>query len=324
MLFHTSKVTGLVHDELIAWTSGLMRDSGLESVDVYGRFPPEGTVRSHLVLFPYRVGPEPKNLENSRGASIMTRDPFPSDRTHRVPEPWRELGRHLVDAMELLFPEAGQLDTPSRPNVMPFPLVDDLPGPLAEWYRSQSPEDPDPFVVEDEGEAYARPPSLSWRPGVSLWAHYIAVAGDAGRGVSDRTSDAPPLSLAALAVLTVGIQTSRVLTVELPPMPFDPMLNDYLVAMKESLENHPRPEAAATYHAISEALATLHRTAKYDFGVVPVHDLNMHEFALLTQALQRPLQAVLNFRLMFQLGDMPQFGPGSVVSFRYARRKGRR
>jgi hypothetical protein len=55
--------------------------------------------------------------------------------------------------------------------------------------------------------------------------------------------------------------------------------------------------------------------------VIPVHDLTMHEFALLTQALQRPLQAVLNFRLNFSFGDIPEFQPSTVVSMRYARNK---
>lgn len=324
MLAHTNKITKLVHEELIRWTGEIMKDSGLEAVSVHGRFPPEGTVRSHLVLFPYRVGPEPKNLENSRGASIMTTDAFPSDKVQRVPGPWRDLGRHLVEAVNLLYPEVGYIDSPSRPHVMPFPRVEDLPKPLADWYANEDPKADEPFVLEDDGDRYARPPSLAWKPGVSLWAHYIAVAGDAGRGVSDKTNEAAPLSLAALAVLTVGIQTSRVLKVDLPPMPFSPKLNSYLVALRDSLETMSSPGAEASHAAISSALDQLHANANYSFGIVPVHDLNMHEFSLLTQALQRPLQAVLNFRMMFQLGDTPEFAPGSVVSFRHARRRGNR
>ncbi len=324
-LKHTSKVTGLVHDQLITWTSGLMRDSGLESVDVFGRFPPEGTVRSHLVLFPYRVGPEPKNLENSRGASILTHDPFPSDKVGRVPTPWRNLGKQMLDAVALIFPETLSIDTPRRPNIMPFPRVKDLPKELGEWYAAEDPDEADPFVVTDDDERYARPPALHWRPGVSVWAHYIAVAGDAGRGVSDRTSDAPPLSLAALAVLTVGIQVDRVLEVELPPMPYDDRLRGYLTAMIDALGGmKKRPEAQRLCEELTETRAALDATATYKFGIVPVHDLNMHEFALLTQALQRPLQAVLNFRLAFSLGDGPVFQPSTVVSMRHARMAKRR
>lgn len=321
ILEHSARCTTLVHDEMIHWVSGLLKDARLEAVDVWGRFPPEGTVRSHLVLFPYRVGPEPKNLENARGASIMTREAFPSDKIGKVPPPWRNLGIQLLEAVNLLYPEAGQLDTPSRPAVVPFPRVADLPKPLQAWYRNEDPKAEDPFVLVDDGELYARPPSLRWKPGISIWAHYIAVAGDPGRGVSDRTSDAPPLSLGALSVLTVGIQLERNLKVELPPMPFSDQLRTYLIAVRDSLAEMGTDEAVALHGEMVKALEALTRTTTYDYAVLPVHDLSMHEFALLTQALQRPLQAVLNFKLNFQLGDIPEFQPSTVVSMRYARNK---
>jgi len=320
-LEHTARVTSLVHDDLIGWVGGLLKDAGLEAVDVWGRFPPEGTIRSHLVLFPYRVGPEPKNLENARGASIMTRESFPSDRVHKVPVPWRNLGQNLLEAVGILYPDAMGLDTPNRPAILPFPKVDGLPEPLREWYRAQDPGAEEPFVLAEEGELYARPPSLRWKPGISVWAHYIAVAGDPGRGVSDRTSDAPPLSLAALSVLSVGIQMVRNLYVELPPMPFSPQLRSYITAVRDALGVVGSPEAAELHGKMTETLEALSRTARYEFSVVPVHDLTMHEFALLTQALQRPLQAVLNFRLNFAFADIPEFQPSTVVSMRYARNK---
>lgn len=321
ILEHAGRVTNLVHDELIRWVSGLLKDARLESVDVWGRFPPEGTVRSHLVLFPYRVGPEPKNSENARGASIMTPDPFPSDKVGKVPTPWRNAGQQLYEAVNVLFPDAGRLDTPSRPNIVPFPRLSDLPAPLRSWYGDQPRDLDETFVLEDAGELFARPPALHWRPGISVWAHYLAVAGDPGRGVSDRTSDAPPLSLAALSVLTVGIQLQRQLMVELPPMPFPSQLRSFLVATEQALRISAAPEAGPLAEQMQEVLVSLERTTAYPFAVIPVHDLTMHEFALLTQALQRPLQAVLNFRLQFALGDLPEFLPSSMVSMRHARMK---
>lgn len=325
---HAKRVTDNVHQTLIGWVGNLLKDAGMESVDVWGRFPPEGTVRSHLVLFPYRVGPEPKNLENARGGSIMRHEDYPSDRVGKIPRPWRELGRNLLSAVQILFPEAGQIDTPRRQNTPPFPPVSELPPALRAWYEAQHEREKDKnanetFVVDYDGVLYARPPSLMWRPGVSVWAHYIAVAGDAGRGVSDRTSDAPPLSLAALSTLTLGIQMNRVLHVELPPAPFPPELNDYLVAIKDSLEEVDHEDAEELFEKFEDTMAALTRTTTYPFGVVPVHDLTMHEFALLTQALQRPLQAVLNFKMHYSFGDIPEFQPSSMVSMRDARRKPR-
>jgi hypothetical protein len=314
MLEHTSKVTTLVHDELIRWVGGLLRDAGLEAVDVWGRFPPEGTVRSHLVLFPYRVGPEPKGLENARGASIMTQETLATDKVGKVPLPWRNLGRQLVDVVGLIFPEAGAIHNPTRGPVMPYPKVSALPKPLRAFYEAQDPTAEDPWVVMDEGERYARPPSLRWRPGISVWAHYLAVAGDPGRGVADRTSDAPPLALAALSCLSVGIQVIRNLKVDLPAMPKPEGLPEFVQALIGSLREIGTEEAVAMIAPLEETIAQLGSVASYEFGVIPVHDLTMHEFALLTQALQRPLQAVLNFRLNFSFADLPEFGPSSVVS----------
>lgn len=313
ILEHTNIVTTAVHDELIRWSQGLLRQAGLESVDVWGRFPPEGTVRSHLVLFPYRVGPEPKSLENSRGASIMVRKALPSDKVARVPTPWRDLGKQLVEASHGLFPPV-TVDRPQTRKRFPFPTLSELPSALADWYASQDTQAEDPWTMTHDGELYARAPSLSWFPGVSLFAHYIAVAGDPGRGVSDRTSDAPPLSLGALSTLTVGIQHERILNVELPAMPAPPELMGFVEAMRSALISHDDEDLRALGERMAETIVALSATEAYQFGIVPVHDLSMHEFALLTQALQRPLQAVLNFRIAFQLGATPVFAPGTVVS----------
>lgn len=319
-LQHTRRVTTAVHDEMIRWTTNLLQLSGLESVDVWGRFPPEGTVRSHMVLFPYRVGPEPKSVENAYGASLMTADPYPSDKVGKIPTPYRELGRILLDAAGILFPEAGAIDTVKRGKAVPFPRVDSLPTALKDWYDQQDDDLQDPFVVTDShGERYARPPALRWRPGISIWAHYIAVAGDPGRGVADRTSDAPPLSLPALSALTVGIQTKRVISVDLPAQPWPDELRGYVTAMHTSLGEIDTDEAKALTARLGETIPELDRTMAYDFGIIPVHDLSMHEFALLTQALQRPLQAVLNFRIQFDMGAQPVFLPSAMVSFRRAR-----
>lgn len=328
---HVSKVTGAVHETLIRWTGNLLKDSGLESVDVWGRFPPEGTVRSHLVLFPYRVGPEPKMLENAPGTSLMRIDSTRRERTTFIPTPWLELGRLLTLASERFYPEAGMVDTPRRPMVSPYPKLEDLPGPLREWYRSRADSDK-AWVVEDFGVAHCRPPAAFWKPGVTVMAHYLAVAGDPGRGVADRTSDAPPLSLSALSVLTVGIQVERQIAVELPPMPFDRDMDGYVNAVADALDEldeseeveegteHPHQQAAQLRTLLTE----LTSPAEVNFSVIPVHDLSMQEFALLTQALQRPLQAVLNFRLTFELGARVEFTPSATVSMRQARNSGGR
>ena len=48
----------------------------------------------------------------------------------------------------------------------------------------------------------------------------------------------------------------------------------------------------------------------------PIHDLTNHEFALLMQALQKPLQAALNLQLRLHLAAQPLFTPSAAVQIR--------
>ncbi|MFT4976800.1 MAG: hypothetical protein ACI8S6_002705, partial [Myxococcota bacterium] len=45
-LEHLSAVTSLVHEGLESWARTLLRDAGIETTEVYGTFPPEGTISS--------------------------------------------------------------------------------------------------------------------------------------------------------------------------------------------------------------------------------------------------------------------------------------
>ena len=52
-LEYVSAVASSVHEEIEGWARNLLRDAGIETTEVYGQFPPEGSVASHIVLFPY-------------------------------------------------------------------------------------------------------------------------------------------------------------------------------------------------------------------------------------------------------------------------------
>ena len=53
---YISQVMSNVHESVEGWARDLLRAAGLETTEVYGQFPPEGSVASHVVLFPYRMG----------------------------------------------------------------------------------------------------------------------------------------------------------------------------------------------------------------------------------------------------------------------------
>ena len=53
---YISEVMSNVHESVEDWARDLLRTAGLETIEIYGQFPPEGSVASHIVLFPYRMG----------------------------------------------------------------------------------------------------------------------------------------------------------------------------------------------------------------------------------------------------------------------------
>ena len=107
---HTNRLTTRVHDELIAWAAGLMQKSGLDVVDVWGRFPPEGATRSHLVVFPYRVGPDPKLIDYVPAVSLLAAPGRSEARNSEIPVEWSELGMYLSRYLEYLYPSIAPPD----------------------------------------------------------------------------------------------------------------------------------------------------------------------------------------------------------------------
>ncbi len=314
---YAAQVTTNVHEELIRWASRLLHDAGLEVIDVWGRFPPEGTVRSHLVLFPYRVGPEPVMIDNAQGASLMGH--IDNARRRGVPSSWDRIGNLISAGVQRLYPDAGNMNDRKWASSSPYPCIDDLPDPMRDWYKIADAAEPKAgWVIRVDEHERGRPPSILWRPGITITAHYIAVTGDPGRGTTERTSDTAPLSLATLSVLATAIQMERGIKVKMPPIPMPDILRSYIPALADSLEElgGNREELAAE---IREHYERLINPEVIDIGVMPLHDLSNQEFALLTQALQRPLQAVLNMRVRFKFGAGPMFEPTAAVKMAYQR-----
>lgn len=314
---HVSDITRTVHDSLVNWGRTKLGEAELETVEVYGQFPPEGMVSSYLVLFPYWVGPTPKMVEQGSPVSLLRQVKYGDGKINFIPVGWRRLGRRLQRVVDTLWTMPGPLHG-VRVRDYPNPEVDKLPKPLAKWYtareKARKKDDPEgqPWVVEREGKKYAPPPSLMWKPGIHLVIRYIAVASDPGRGTSDYSSTAAPLALPALSVLATGVHLERRLKVKVSPPPLSKDFKSFLEAIVASTEGDEKEK-------LVELQKMLQEPEEIGIAIAPVDDLNNQEFALLMQALQRPLQAALNFQLRVVLGAYPMFEPGTVTRMRSPR-----
>ncbi len=308
---HVSDITRTVHDGLIGWGRRMLQEADLETVEVYGQFPPEGTVSSHLVLFPYWVGPTPKMVEQGTPVSLLRQVKYGDGRINFIPEGWRRLGKVLARFIDGYFTSPGP-QTMVRVRDYPHPRLDKLPKPLGAWFKAMEKErkenDPDgrPWVLKHEGKLYTPPPALMWRPGIHLVVRYIAVASDPGRGTSEYSSTAAPLALPALSVLATGVHQERRLKVTVTPPPMPESMKSFIDAMSKVVKGDEKK-------TLMDLATMLQEPEEIGIAIAPVDDLNNQEFALLMQALQRPLQAALNFQLRVVLGAHPRFEPGTVV-----------
>ncbi len=297
---HVRQVTEAVHDRLVDWARGALASAGLDTVEVHSQFAPAGATTSHVVLFPYRLGPEPKMAENAKGVSLLE-PPRETGGVSFVPPAWTELGQALAAGLRELLPE-----TRSRPlTSVPHPLLTGLAPPLVAWFEAQPPQS-DPWVATLDGQAHARLPALWWHPGYMLTVRYVVVATDPGRGSSARTSVHAPLGVNALSVLTAAIHRERVVQVRLPAPPLPAGLAGFVEALSRSVSIGER---------LRGALAEVAGEDTVEVAVMPAHDLTNQEFALLMQALQQPLQVALNLSIRLPLGAWPAFTPSSAPLF---------
>lgn len=308
---HVKTVVSEVHDGLLAWCRRVLREAGLETIEVYGQFPPEGATSSYVVLFPYRLGPAPKLVETSNGISLMSPPRALPDKGTAVPTSWIRLGRTMAIIIDEQFPKVGKPGTRSyRPD--PAPLLSELPKPAADWYKAQDRTAEDPWIADSPDGVRGRLPSLWWRPGFMLTGHYMAVANDGGRGTADRTSLQAPLALPGLSVIATGLHLERYVEVDLPPIACDPAVFEIARAMGES-------DGGAHQQVIEAAIEDLTTKDRVVVQVIPVHDLTNMDFANLMQALQRPLQPSLNLAIRLPLGAFPILTPAVAPGFDFGK-----
>lgn len=307
---HVAITTREYHEGLMGWSRRLLSEAGLENLEVYGQMPARGLTSSHLVFFPYRLGPEPKVQDNAPGSTLLRpRVPLQPGHPH-VPDVWQDLGAALADALEGVF---GDLPSPERRGMgrdrgPTYPPVSSLPEPLQAWYGRSEAAQGEPWTIPSQDGPLARPPALGWRQGLAAVVRYIVLAHEPGRGADERTSASPPVALSALNVILSAVHRERDVSVLVPPMPLPDQLLGYARALAEAA---PGPVGAR----IEAALAELAEPMSQLISVVLIQDLNNRELIALMQALQRPLQTSLNLQVRYNLGATATFGPSSWVAF---------
>jgi len=306
---HIAISTREYHEGLMAWCRRLLSDAGMESLEVYGQIPAKGLTTSHLVFFPYRLGPEPKVVESAPGTSLLRpRVPLPANHPF-VPEVWLALGAAVVEAVEATFPNPRYKDHPrNHPESNGvYPPVSALPASLRAWYQEAEAAAGEPWTVPGPAGPLARPPALGWRQGLGTMVRYIVLAHEPGRGTDERTSASPPVALSALNVILGAVHRERTVDVLVPPQP----VPDGLMSYAEALAGASDEPIAGRIRA---ALAEIQAPLLEQISLVPINDLNNREMIALMQSMQRPLQASLNLQMRYVLGSTAVFGPSSFVS----------
>lgn len=307
---HIAITTREYHEGLMAWCRRLLSDAGMESLEVYGQIPARGLTTSHLIFFPYRLGPEPKIAENAPGTSLLRpRVPLPPGHPF-VPDVWLTLGAAVAEAVEATFPDPRSREVQrnlSESNGV-YPPVSALPAPLRAWYQGPEAGPGEPWTLPGPSGPLARPPALGWRQGLATVVRYVVLAHEPGRGSDERTSASPPVALSALNVILGAVHRERTVDVLVPPQPVPDGLLSYAEALAEASSE---PLAGRIRAALAEIQAPLQE----QIALVPVNDLNNREMIALMQSMQRPLQASLNLQMRYVLGSTPVFGPSTFVAF---------
>jgi len=302
---YISQVMSNVHESVEGWARNLLRSAGLETTEVYGQFPPEGSVASHVVLFPYRMGGADSQIATPyKELSLM------GLRAHKggvpgMPPVWGMLGELFTECIMEKYPKMTKGPHAGKPH--PAPLVSRLPKPLADWYTAQQDTGTgSSWVTDMAGEKFARLPSLTWVPGASIKVNYLAVVGEGARGTADRDA---PVAVQSMSVLTAGMQLQRGIEVRIPPPPFDRSILGYATAVGEVLGDDRVAEALVQLEDMDEDLYM-------PITLLPGNSLSNSDFTGLMQALQRPLQPTLHLAVSLSVGGTPSFTPGVNAAVR--------
>ena len=300
-LEYISAVSSSVHEAVENWARNLLRDAGIETTEVYGQFPPEGAVASHIVLFPYRISQGDEQVAQPYQEMSMLGARAEKALTGAIPPDYMLVAKAITRMITEKFPTLQKGPYRGRPH--PAPPIGQLPKSVRDWYEAQEDDGKESaWITKYQDHAFARLPSLAWVNGVTLKIQYLVVVGEGARGTSER---AAPIAIQGLSVLTAGSQMQRQLFIRAPSLPYDPSLDGYIEAVAGCFDDDPEFQ--------EQLLATIPRLSKkinLPVKLLPGAKLTNADFTGLMQALQRPLQPTLHLALQMQVGGGPIFAPG--------------
>lgn len=295
---HTLEVTRLVHARLLEWVREILIRAGMDSVQVKGRFSEEDAAGPTMTVFPYQMGAWPKMVETSSDILLFGKPP---DSEGVVPGAWTKVAQLLTECMLDTYPvDKARGSRPAR--VRPVTPLTDLPAPLKAWYEAQYDDGSTNnwTVVGRRDTVSGRLPSLSWRRPLMIRQLFLVLAND---------TDAPsglhaglPFGLSALAVVLLGIQVEKTLAVEVPAMPCDPALLNYIDAMAQSIGDERGEE-------LHRLLDVLRSPFNNNIALLPFPDLPSDDTAEVMKALNKTLQPVVHLGIQLGVGAGPVFAP---------------
>lgn len=300
-LEYISAVSSSVHEAVENWARNLLREAGIETTEVYGQFPPEGSVASHIVLFPYRISQGDEQVAQPYREISMLGAKAEKVLTGALPPQYILIARGITRMITEKFPTLQKGPYRGRPH--PAPPIDKLPTSIREWYESQMDDGRESaWITRFKDHAFARLPSLAWVNGITLRLQYLVVVGEGARGTAER---AAPIAIQGLSVLTAGAQMQRQLSIRAPALPYDPMLAEYTRAVAGCFDDDPEFQ-----EELLEVIPKLDKKVNLPINLLPGAKLTNADFTGLMQALQRPLQPTLHLGLQMQIGGGPIFAPG--------------
>ncbi len=283
----------------MAWARGIFAQAGCPDVAA-ALGPSDAPKGPRLALYAIRVG-VPGRSNDAQGTALVGPPELPRDMPAGMPPAWVEYTRVLQLGLDLAF---GGQRAPAGARARLPPMVEEMPAPLAAWYRERAAET-DQWTWTGEGSLVGRPPSLTWRASGTLKVHYIAALEGAG-------VETVPL----LAALSGALSLQSSFVVESVPLPVDPLL----VSFTEALAKFVDAALAAELRAAVIGLGGRSRTV---VSVMPHNDLSLHEAIGIFERQGRLFSPHIQLAMFVPVGATALFAPASAPTYAArARRQG--
>lgn len=307
MLRRSTTMIQVIHQGLLTWSRNVLEDAQMQEVEVYGQFPPDGSTRPFLTIFPYSMASAPALTSTARPSSLLHvhRGPGRPD----LPRPWGALGSWIAQGLLWSWPPDLRPHAPPLRSTVP---LDEVPGELGAWYRQR----PD-WQTDRGGVPHARLASFWWYPGLELRYDYVITGGGGSRGTLARDREPSAVLLGALSALAAAGHHEGGFDVA-PPWPaVKGELVPFCEVLAQTLEDAPPPvppdHVRGVVAGLRDAAAKLGRPVDLAVAVVPTNDLGTSEMFSLMQALGKSLQAASCFKIQCTLAEIVEFAPSSEV-----------